>query len=88
MSFIQSKKFDYEKFTSYLEKAEKTNQWSNYGHAVQTLENRATAVVHYVLRENKTPLPIKEITKEFNPKLRTSLLHTNGAGEKLWLINR
>ena len=41
MSFIQSKKFNYEKFTSYLEDAEKTNQWANYGHAVQILENRA-----------------------------------------------
>lgn len=44
----------------YLE-LQKKNIFGN-----QTLENRATAVVHYVLRENKTPLPIKEITKEFN----------------------
>jgi len=34
------------------------------------LENRASAVVWYVLKENRTPFPLKEITKEYdcNPK--------------------
>lgn len=38
--------------------------------ANQTLENRATAVVHYVLRENKTPVPLKEIAEEFSCNLK------------------
>ena len=41
MSFIQAKSFDYQQFAEYLANAEETNQWSNYGWAVQELEKRA-----------------------------------------------
>ena len=40
-NFIQSKPYDYVKFKDYLQEAVKTNQWSNYGWAVQELEERA-----------------------------------------------
>ena len=39
--FIQTKHFNYEKCSTYLIEAEKTNQWTNYGWAVQHLEERA-----------------------------------------------
>ena len=35
------------------------------------LEEKATAVVYYVLRENRTPIPLKELKKEFSCNTRT-----------------
>ena len=40
-NFIQSKSFNYATFSKYIDDAVKTNQWSNYGLAVQELEERA-----------------------------------------------
>ena len=39
--FILPKDIDYSIFKKYLSKASKNNQFTNYGHAVQTLEKRA-----------------------------------------------
>ena len=41
------------------------NVLTNYG-----IEEKATAVVYYVLRENRTPVPIKELKKEFSCNTR------------------
>ena len=35
------------------------------------LEEKATAVVYYVLKENRTPIPLKELRKEFSCNTRT-----------------
>jgi len=40
-SFVVKKQLDTVKFMQYLDNAQKTNQFSNYGYAVQTLEQRA-----------------------------------------------
>ncbi len=34
-----------------------------------TLEERATAIVYYLLKENRTPHPLKDVAKEFDVKL-------------------
>lgn len=38
----------------------------------QTLENRAVAVVHFVLLENRTPSPLKDIAKEFDCNIKST----------------
>ena len=35
------------------------------------LEEKATAVVYYVLKENRTPIPLKELRQEFSCNIRT-----------------
>jgi len=44
-SFIQKKQVDYVLFSKYLETAQTTNQFSNYGSAVQLLEQRARSML-------------------------------------------
>lgn len=43
--FIQKKQLDIEKFSKYIESAQESNQFTNYGKAVQLLEERARTML-------------------------------------------